>query len=58
MYYNKSFSNTRSSSNDQTTDEPKRQIRVRCYTCKVNQRGRDGICKNLTNNTCPHGYQK
>lgn len=57
MRYNP-LSNTKTSSNNQTADEPKKQIRVRCYTCKVNQRGRDGICKNLTNNTCPHGYQK
>ena len=60
MYYNpKSLSSPSRFSNVANEDQKttKRQRRVRCYTCKNSQRGRDGICKNLTNNTCPYGYQ-
>lgn len=51
--FGKELTNT---SSDKYNDTHPRQRRVRCYTCKVNQRGRNGICKNFTNNTCPHGY--
>ena len=45
------------SSKDNTPNDDKKQVRVRCYTCNVNNRDRRGMCKNLLNNTCPHGYR-
>lgn len=42
--------------NDKKITEPKRQHRVRCYTCSVRKVSRDGVCKHFAENDCPHGY--
>ena len=54
MSYNSRLNNFPAS--DIKINESRKRHRVRCYTCKVNQRGRNGICKNFANNNCPHGY--